>query len=664
MMNLQRRKTAAIKKATTSPRHGRVGAFTRNVNHKGTSKKTKTFASMFIMFVALFSLIALVYLKPGTKTVHNTHKFGGSSKGYIDGMQHKGKQGHGHGQGRGHADFGTEAAKNSEKHAHKSVRGISDPQNNLIVKFTEEMRTDAKQKVEKIKQEFYLRYGGKEEAEAMLGRGIISASSTQSEDEIAIHHTAERIVRAMQKDGKFVMSFGGYSVTVGRGNFYKQSYPFIMEKVLKPVFDSMNLELIVRNSAIGGIPSFPYGWCLPNFLGNDSDVVSWDYGMNEGNGAGAFESYMRQSIATMPKRPMMILLDNKKSRVDMMKKYNTNGALLDSIAVGKGEVVKKELLDMEEIDRPIGLQRWDEWGAPKGSPGQSNWHPKMMQHELIGWMIAMHFLEAVESALTMKDIDHITIDQASHEKLSLLPKPESSITTGGQEAPSHILYGVPENDSPSSLWQMDPVSCRTSFLPNIRGGLADIIVSGLAEDVGDDLKSRDDSQYSSGWVVDVGKVERATKRKVKKVGGLGYIDMKNALYGIPESGTLSLSLPHEGPMHDHDHDAATDKLANHWFDTIVFCEVNEKRGDEECKPETDMTFIVGGVKSNNVAQITNAASYLKKSICINVGIPDDAKITLKDNAVPELSVDVSVSRESVSRTKGACSISHIVWQSH
>lgn len=559
------------------------------------------------------------------------------------------------------------------KIAHKS-EGLMD--NGKIEATIEKVSLDsatkasAKAEIEKIKQEFYERYGGKEEAIAMLNRGIISAGSSSEEENNALRHTAERIILSLSKEKKFVMSFGGYSVTVGRGNYYKQSYPFIMEKVLKPVFESLSLELVVRNSAIGGIPSMPYGWCLKNFLGDDSDVVSWDYGMNEGNGAGPFESYIRQSIATLSKRPMMILLDNKKTRVNMMKEYHKNGALLDSIAVGRGEVVQKKFLEMEEKDRPIGFQRWDEWGAPKGSPGQSKWHPKMMEHEMIGWMIAMHFLDAIENAIDMVDRDDFNISQKDHEKMDVLPTPVSSVDTGSPSTPTHILYGTQIDDLPSSLWKMDAVSCRTSFLPNIHGGLNEIILSGQAEDVGDDLKSRDDSLYNSGWVIDVGKVERDTKRKVEKVGGLGYIDMKNALYGIPESGNLSLSLPHEGPIHDHSHDEESDKmLATHWFDTLVICEVNEKRGKKECTPEKDMEFIVGGVKSDSVVQITNAASYLKKSICINVGIPSDAIATMKDLGSDgedkvELSVDISVSRKSVNRADGACSISHVVWQSH
>jgi hypothetical protein len=128
---------------------------------------------------------------------------------------------------------------------------------------------NARDKIRQIRQEFYDRYGGQTEAMSMLKRGIIPASSMdETSTNRAMRHTAERILLAAQNvEKRFVMSFGGYSVTVGRGNYYHQSYPFVMEKVLQPLFKDMDLELIVRNSAIGGIPSFPYGWCLPNFFG-------------------------------------------------------------------------------------------------------------------------------------------------------------------------------------------------------------------------------------------------------------------------------------------------------------------------------------------------------------------------------------------------------------
>jgi len=701
---MQRRRAAAGNRAANPfQSHGRVGTFTRNMNTASSSSRSNKLIiiAMFTIGLGLFyvqeyalhskSESKILDLKLGGLVEKNDSGVG-SEFGNNESLPVPAKPLPSSNTGRSKIqDTGDGVNSMADELVTKKIevggtRGIKENEDvnadhNIIDKDNDaESKTKTTELISQMRQTFYDRYGGDQEAAAMLKRGIIPAAGTPEDEKKAIAHTAERIILARQNTREFVMSFGGYSVTVGRGNYYNQSYPFILQEVLKPVFEAIDLELVVRNSAIGGIPSFPYGWCLPNFLGTDSDVVSWDYGMNEGSEAQAFESYMRQSIATLPKRPMMIMLDTKRSRVNMMKAYNGNGALLDSIAVGRGDVVKKDYksIGTDDSTKPIGFQKWNEWGAPKGSPGQSNWHPKKMEHELIAWMIAMRFLDSLEAAVDMLDSGYIVDNEDSkHEKLALLPPPISHShlrSDGGPETPSHILYGIPLDSSDRSElapWVMDAVSCRTSFLPNIHGKLSEIVVSGLAEDVGDDLKSRDDSLYTSGWVVDVGKVERATKRKVESVGGLGYIDMKNAMYGIPESGTLRLSLPHERPVHNHSHNSDADMLARHWFETLVFCEVNEKRGKDECVPETDMTFIVGNVKSESVVQITNAAAYLKKSICLNVNIPEDARVTVKDpgdeggeDVIVELTVDVSVSNKGVTRKNGACSISHVVWQSH
>jgi hypothetical protein len=71
------------------------------------------------------------------------------------------------------------------------------------------------------------------------------------------------------------MAFAGYSVTVGRGNHLEEAYPHVLGRILSPLLSMppLGINLVVRNSAIGGIPSFPYGWCLRNFLGEDADSV-------------------------------------------------------------------------------------------------------------------------------------------------------------------------------------------------------------------------------------------------------------------------------------------------------------------------------------------------------------------------------------------------------
>lgn len=534
---MQRRKAGAMK--PSNPYHDQIGIM--NLNHHQSfhkSKRSQKFVSLIVVIFALVSLLVLssfLDFSGGSSTTlekttvgkrkENVQKNDSGMNNSISSTT---------GRSNSHVKTIHFHPANDVVLRHSSVRGSKS-----TVTAADTSSGDATDKFQSTKnlissiiQEFHNRYGGQEASMTMLSRGIKEAATLANKDHANSHsskqHTAERIILAMQNDKRFTMSFGGYSVTVGRGNYYNQSYPFVMERILKPVFEELDLELTVRNSAIGGIPSFPYGWCLGNFLGLDSDVISWDYGMNEGNGAEAFESYLRQSVSSLPKRPMMIVLDNKNPRINMIKQYAEKEILIDSIAVGKGEVVEKKFLEMKEEDRPEGFQDWDTWGAPKGSPGQSSWHPKYKEHELVGWMIAMHFLDVVKEAIKMLESDKVDIDKEKHSKLNLLPKPVSNVNAnGGSNTPNQILYGVPLDDSdPEGFWHMDPVSCRTSFLPNISGSLNDIVISGVAESIGDDLQSRDDAQYHSGWVLDVGKVERDTKRKGLKYGGFGYIDMK------------------------------------------------------------------------------------------------------------------------------------------
>ena len=528
--------------------------------------------------------------------------------------------------------------------------------------------------IKSIRTEFETRYGGADAAYAMLSRGIRTFLDSEHEHR-AVQHTALRILRAAaSSDPKFVASFGGYSVTVGRGNLFSQSFPFVMENVLKKPLKEIGIKLIVRNAAIGGIPSFPYGWCLPNFLGEDADLVSWDYSMNEGNDATGLEAYIRQAMATLPKRPLFVILDNKRQRMDLIKKYVKLGALVDPVAIIRGDnVVDKKLLSKKEEDRPEGLTRWDEWGAAKGSPGQSSWHPKFREHEMMGWMLAIHLLDAVEAAgRTMAEElnwreKYAVSAQVEREKFKL-PPPQAKLAVSD----SSVLHGLQSSDG---SWYMNQISCRTSFLPVLSDtrSLSTIVVSGAVEDDGDAMKSKDDEMYAKGWVIDVGKVERDTKRKVEKSGGMGYIDMKLALYGIPESGQVRFWIPYEGSETD-----ATS--ARSYFSTIIVCEVNEKRGDKECKMNSDIAFSVGGIQSHDVRKIKSIASYLKKEICVMIPIPDGAEITRRKDVTEAeqglhgnihktgnendvgIFLDATIINKSISRQNGACSISHVVWE--
>ncbi|KAL7483998.1 hypothetical protein ACHAW6_009644 [Cyclotella cf. meneghiniana] len=550
--------------------------------------------------------------------------------------------------------------------------------------------SSTKEQLESIRSEFYNRYGGKEEALAMLKRGLKTFSKKSSQEGAnnvfsadSLRGTAMRLLNVKLEHEqqqqqtqthqeqqhshdlpRFILSFGGYSVTVGRGNHFSQSFPFIFSSIVKPLLQSFGFDLVVRNSAIGGIPSFPYGWCLPNFLGSDSHGISWDYGMNEGNGGMGLESYLRHGLTGMQHSPpMFVMVDTKQVRMGVLQHYVDQGYLIDPIALGGKDAVKKDFLTVPESARPTGFQKWDEWGAPQGAPGQSPWHPKKMEHELMGWMLAMYFVESVDVALTIMESDNDWKERVLHDGMyntakERLPPPMTDAT--GTGIPS-LLHGVPSDEDGRNEWHMNKMSCRTSFLPNISGNLESIVVSGMTIDEEDMIKPRNDSLFNGGWVMDVGKVERETKEKVNKYGGLGYIDMKAALYGIPSSGTLKLRLPYEG-MSKHA-DMKDDVPVSDYFKSVVLCEVNEKRGDKECNMASDLSFSVGGttVSKEQVARIKGIASYLKKDICIRIDIPGPAKISSKAG-IFGLDIDVAVTNSAVSRENGACSISHVIWE--
>jgi len=539
-----------------------------------------------------------------------------------------------------------------------------------------------------MREEFYTRYGGEDVAMKMLKRGLIAfhddddtEKTKNTESSGPVRATANRFLNAIVRHEslsstaatkitsrpEFVMAFAGYSVTVGRGNHLEQSYPYVFAKILSPILamSPFNINLIVRNSAIGGIPSFPYGWCLRNFLGDDADSVSWDYAMNEGNGASGLEAYIRQSLMMPKSPPLFILLDVKsRPRLDMLQRYVDLGGLPDPIALGGKDAVDKRLLQLPEQERPSGLQKWDEWGAPLGAPGQSSWHAKKMEHELMAWMLVMRMLESIDVALDVmeRDVnwrDRIITEQQRSSK-NVLPSP---VIDGSKNWESSLLHGT---ETKPGEWHMSRISCRTSFLPNISGDLNSIIQSGVTKDDEDMMQIRDNSLFNGGWVMDVGKVERETKLKVQTYGGLGYIDMKIALYGIPSSGTLNFWLPYEG--HDNDagetHPPDENASASEYFNSVILCEVNEKRGDEECKMVSDLMLRLGGaaVSEGDVSQVTEVASYLKKNICIRLGVPADARISKNGKSDFGLSLEVAVSGAKVSRENGACSISHVIWE--
>lgn len=305
----------------------------------------------------------------------------------------------------------------------------------------------------------------------------------------------------------------------------------------------------------------------------------------------------------------------------------------------------------------------------------------------------MHFVRAMERAVEIQENPTLLVEMttrllaANEARGAIFTEPLSPNLPDNDPEVTELLYGHLSPSNGNDEYVMKDLSCRTSFLPAIDEGrtIKSVVVSGLAGGGLDIMVDRTDQHYEEGWVLDVSNVERDTKRKVESCGGLGYIDMKIALYGVPASGKLRLWLPFEGPSHGHhDHDMADDFDAKHWFDDLLVCEANEKRGAEACKLDQDMDVAVGGVTVDTIRPVHGAGEYLKRTTCVNIGVPDGAKVTrfgdvrtTQDRPLSNedkksfgvnddvwgLVVDITA-KPKVTRTKGACCLSHIVWEQH
>lgn len=383
------------------------------------------------------------------------------------------------------------------------------------------------------------------------------------------------------------------------------------------------------------------------------------------------ESYLRHTMI-MPQAPKFLLVDKMRGRdggpkFDILRKYADKGASIDSVLVDyesavnpfiSGKTVKPEFAAFD------GFSKWDVWGGNASCPGHSSWHLKMQSHEMIGWMLAMHFVDALELAADMMQ------NAEKRQYLSTMSKKPStglklpdpvSIGSDPDSPYASIRFGVKSGSAvKNETWQMHHISCRTSYDPILSGNLKEIVKSGVHEHE-DILRKRDETLIESSWVIDVGKLERDTKIKVDNCGGLGYIDMKKALYGVSTSGLLKLEIPWQGGKEEESTISGDEARA--WFKSIVICEVNEKRkGANVCKIDQDISFKIGGEEVTAVKELSfTGVSYLKQDICFTLDIPATASVERRNKDSVSLTIEAKVTNEKIP-APGACSISHVVWE--
>lgn len=536
----------------------------------------------------------------------------------------------------------------------------------------------------KLRERFGESYGGENAARMLLDKGLSTFSKPEEEGSIPsdVLYTACRMKDARESNRPFSIAFGGYSVTAGRGNYFSQSFPFVMERLMKTLFGVAGVEFTVRNAAIGGCPAFPYGWCLSNFLGESPDVISWDYSMNEAGGVPeGMEAYIRHAL-TLPRRPKLLVKDTYMATQRRNLLGNYEDLLKDPVVIHTDKAVKP-FLDREEAHRPKGFQEWRKFGAPQGAPGQALHHPAVKEHELIGWILAMHFVTALQVLVAKPDLECPVPEQELR-----LPPPVSGKLINATLEYTSVLFGESHTEE---VWSMNPVHCRTTFKPILTGDLKSIVYSGTTGEDIDIMLPKSQMFYNKAWTLDLSESEKSAQRKLNTFDhGLGFLDRKEAYYGIYTSGRMKLLVPYEAAA-----TAAHPKVgdaAGEWFQSLIICQVNEKRDAGVCNGAEDLGYAVGDVNATNVIMLGDSGTlFLGKKICAAIPIPKDATFTsrrlleeqqrreeehkLGENqivAIPEnespladeiaLLVEVFVTNQHIVHLNQACSVSHVIWE--
>ena len=91
----------------------------------------------------------------------------------------------------------------------------------------------------------------------------------------------QKFLRSIATGADFTIAFAGGSYTAGHDCYLWQSYPSIVERAMWGIFAELGVELSVLNRGMGGTGTLPYAFCMEAFVGNDADIVAWEFEMND-----------------------------------------------------------------------------------------------------------------------------------------------------------------------------------------------------------------------------------------------------------------------------------------------------------------------------------------------------------------------------------------------
>jgi hypothetical protein len=305
--------------------------------------------------------------------------------------------------------------------------------------------------------------------------------------------------------------------------------------------------------------------------------------------------------------------------------------------------------------RPVGFRQWNDFGGPPGAPGKTKFHISEKQHELVGWMLAMHLLSALEWS--------VLGNPAPTAASASLSAPVESSMESDNNPWSSLLAGVEKDGK----WTVPPIHCRTAHESILPSNLNGLVVGGtVGEDV-DVLLPRGPMFYTKGWVLDMEPSRKKEKQLMQQWDNMGFLDWNMAYWGVKASGVLSMYIPLAKRK--------SNKQISELIEVLVVCGSEQLHNEQECRLDSDVKFVLQGEETSVHLIESDAVSYERKYNCVQVEIPASVKLSKRTRdskpskrTMPEdsynygMSLDIRVVSERVAWNGGPCSVAHVLWQ--
>jgi len=459
------------------------------------------------------------------------------------------------------------------------------------------------------RRQFAVLNGGERQARATLQRSLVPVVASQKNNNKITTTTTPTLRRGCGLVDRFVsllqqastqqpVAFSivvlGSSAAAGSGNYFSQSYAFVLEELLVPLFQSsvlQHVQLTVQNWAMEHTTEFPSLWCSTprNQFDQIPDLIIWDYGIT--SKPEGLEAFIRNLAGWTnnnddtngnPRLPMLIVRDtlvanHNPRRNELLQYYADHNTLVDPLLLhlDQASAPYLHLLDRagdETNAVPPGFQAWTtSFGGPPGAPGKEHSHLTVQQHNMTAWLISMHLLSALEMTMVQANMETSSASTSAHPPkppplqmsrsgyddlppplIFQPPKTELSIF-GKEKHPSSsaawlpLLIGTPKPPSEQSHSYSAPneLQCRSSYItPYAQDTLTELVISGPIEGLGETGSMPKDNTellknlllpkgkqfLTRGWVEDLDKATKIRKQLSKEWEYLGFQEMIKKAY--------------------------------------------------------------------------------------------------------------------------------------